>query len=302
MKPLRKAVKCLLIEDEKIVITKYLKGNKSGYYDIPGGKIEENETPEDAAIREMKEETGIEVSNLTPKGFFEVEYQDRKYIFDVFMAQKYEGKPQNFEENTSEWIAIDELLNKENILSNILILDEKINKALYDNNLNFHIKVKVDEEENILKFECILGKAEKVIKAGCILIDRQNKKVGLVFRKEQGDYSFAKGHLEENETILECAKRETEEETGRKIEIISDKELGILSYITKKGENVDTYLYLAIDQGVLDKKIPDDLKEELEWIEFDEVQEILTHEDLKYFWDNNKDYILRYLEKGANNV
>lgn len=302
MKPLRKAVKCLLIEDGKIVITKYLKGRKVGYFDIPGGKIEENERPEDATIREMKEETGINVSNLTLKGFFEVEYPDRKFIFDVFKAQKYDGKPQNFEENTSEWISINELLNKEKILSNILMLDENINKALYDENLNFHIKVRVDEEENILKFECILGRKEKVIKAGCVLIDNINKKVGLVYRKEQGDYSFAKGHLEENETIIECAKRETEEETGRKIEIISDKELGRLSYITKKGENVDTYLYLALDKGALDKNIPDDLKEELKWIEIDKVEETLTHEDLKYFWNSNKDYILEYLERGTNNV
>ena len=56
MKPLRKAVRCVLIENGKIVITKYLKGNKIGYYDIPGGKIELGETPEEAAIREMKEE------------------------------------------------------------------------------------------------------------------------------------------------------------------------------------------------------------------------------------------------------
>ena len=177
------------------------------------------------------------------------------------------------------------------------MLDEKINKALYDENLNFHIKVKVDEDENVLNFEYKSANSKKVIKAGCILIDKQNKKVGLIFRKKQGDYSFAKGHLEKGETIIECAKRETEEETGRKIEIVSNKELGILSYITKKGENVDTYLYLALDQGILDKKIPDDLKEKLEWIEFDKVEEVLTHDDLKYFWDANKNYILTYLEK-----
>lgn len=296
-KPIRKAVKCLLIENEKIVITKYLKGKKNGYYDIPGGKIEDGENPEETAIREMKEETGISVSNLIKKGIFEVEYPDRKFYFDVFLAKKYQGNPQNFEENTSEWIKIDELLNKEKILSNILILDEKINKALYDNNLNFHIKVKVDEEENVLNFEYKSANSKKVIKAGCILINKQNKKVGLVYRKEQGDYSFAKGHIEENETIIECAKRETEEETGRKIEIVSDKELGILSYITKKGENVDTYLYLAIDEGILDKDIPENLKEELEWVEFENVEKMLTHDDLKEFWNMKKQYIFDYIEK-----
>lgn len=297
MKPIRKAAKCCLIENGKIVITKYLKGNKIGYYDIPGGKIEDRETPEEAAIREMKEETGINVSNLIRKGICEVEYPNKKFIFDMFIAKRYEGNPQNFEENTSEWMDIKELLEKEKILSNILILDKNFNKGLYDEKCNFHIKIKVDENEKILNFEYRLGEAEKVLKAGCVLINKENKKVGLVFRKKQADYSFAKGHLENNETLIECAKRETEEETGRKIRLVSEKELGILSYITKKGENVDTYLYLAIDEGALEKEVPANLKEELEWIEFENVEEILTHDDLKEFWNMSKQYILDYIEK-----
>lgn len=57
-----------------------------------------------------------------------------------------------------------------------------------------------------------------VKKAGCILINMKNKKIALVLRK--GEYSFPKGHLEEMETIKECAKRETIEETGHEVEIL----------------------------------------------------------------------------------
>ena len=64
-KPIRKAVRCYLIKDNKVIVTKYKKGNrKEGYYDIPGGKIEEGEIPKQTAIREMKEETGIDIKNL----------------------------------------------------------------------------------------------------------------------------------------------------------------------------------------------------------------------------------------------
>ena len=296
MKQVRRAVKCILLEKGKVVITKYLQGKKEGYYDIPGGKVENGETPEEAAIREAKEETGMEVSCLIKKGIFEVEYPERKYYFDVFIANKYKGVPQHFEENTSEWIDINELLNKEKILSNILMLDKSFNKALYDEKYNFHIKVKVDEDENILNFEYRLGGKEKILKAGCVLLNKETRKIGLVFRKKQADYSFAKGHLEDGETLIECAKRETEEETGRKIKIVSEKELGILSYITKKGENVDTYLYFAIDDGVLNQEIPEELKETLEWIDLEEVENLLTHDDLKEFWCMHKQYILEYLE------
>lgn len=150
-KPIRKAVRCYLIKDNEVVVTKYKKGNKKeGYYDIPGGKIEEGETPKQTAIREMKEETGIEIQNLKYKGIMTIEYPDRMFIFDTFISKEYEGEPQEFEENTSEWIDIDELLKKEKILSNIILLDKFLIKGLIDDNRNFNLYIKVDEQENIL--------------------------------------------------------------------------------------------------------------------------------------------------------
>ena len=150
-KPIRKAVRCYLIKDNEVVVTKYKKGNKKeGYYDIPGGKIEEGETPKQTAIREMKEDTGIEIQNLKYKGIMTIEYPDRMFIFDTFISKEYEGEPQEFEENTSEWIDIDELLKKEKILSNIILLDKFLIKGLIDDNRNFNLHIKVDEQENIL--------------------------------------------------------------------------------------------------------------------------------------------------------
>ena len=43
---------------------------ESGHWDFPKGKIEEGETPEQAALRELKEETGIEDAEILP-GFTE---------------------------------------------------------------------------------------------------------------------------------------------------------------------------------------------------------------------------------------
>ncbi len=158
-KPIRKAVRCYLIKDNEVVVTKYKKGNKKeGYYDIPGGKIEEGEIPKQTAIREMKEETGIEIQNLKYKGIMTIEYPDRMFIFDTFITKEYEGEPQEFEENTSEWIDIDELLKKEKILSNIILLDKFLIKGLIDDNRNFNLHIKVDEQENILGIDYNLEK------------------------------------------------------------------------------------------------------------------------------------------------
>lgn len=150
-KPIRKAVRCYLIKDDKVVVTKYKKGNKKeGYYDIPGGKIEEGENPEQTAIREMKEETGLKVGNLKYKGNMIIEYPNRIFDFDVFVTNKSEGETQEFEENTAEWIDIKELLQKEKILSNIMILDRFFIKGLIDDKYNFKMHIQVDEKENIL--------------------------------------------------------------------------------------------------------------------------------------------------------
>lgn len=153
-KLVREAVRCYLIKDNKVVATKYKKGSKKeGYYDIPGGKIEEGETPEEAAIREMKEETGLKVKSLKLKGKMLIEYPNKKFDLVVFISHECQGEPQEFEENTSEWIDIDELLQKERKLSNIMLLDKQFMKGLIDDKYRFVMNIKVDNDENILKVE-----------------------------------------------------------------------------------------------------------------------------------------------------
>ncbi len=161
-KIIRKAVRCYLIKDNKVVVTKYNKGNKKeGYYDIPGGKIEVGELPEQTAIREMREETGLKIENLKYKGNMIIEYPNRIFDFVVFLCNEYEGELQEFEENTSEWIEISELLQKEKILSNIMILDRFFIKGLVDNNYNFKINIQVDEKENILNVKYEINEINK---------------------------------------------------------------------------------------------------------------------------------------------
>ena len=99
----------------------------------------------------MKEETGLDVQNLKYKGNMIIEYPSRIFDFDVFITNEFDGETQEFEDNTSEWMDIKELLQKEKILSNIMLLDRFFIKGLIDDKYNFKMNIKVDDKENILE-------------------------------------------------------------------------------------------------------------------------------------------------------
>ena len=133
-------------------------------------------------------------------------------------------------------------------------------------------------------------------KAGTILINLDTKNVGLVYRKSQGDYTFPKGHLEPNETILECAVRETEEETQRSNHLASEEEAYMLTYTNTVDGDIEAHYYIAIDDGPTTKTIAESEKEVLKWIDFNKVEETLSYNDLKEMWRSVKDTVWNYLK------
>ncbi len=150
-KKVRNAVRTYLIENNKVVVIKNKCEVNRDFYDIPGGKIENNESDVDAAKREFKEETGIQIDDLLYKGKAIVEYPDRIYNFSIFIANRYNGKPQEFEENISMWIDIQELLKKEKILPVVKILE-----YLKDEDI-INLNITCDKLNNVLKIEKIFN-------------------------------------------------------------------------------------------------------------------------------------------------
>lgn len=128
----------------------------------------------------------------------------------------------------------------------------------------------------------------EIKKSGCILIDFNNKKIGLVYRNKHNDYSFPKGHKEEGETLEECALRETEEETGRVCKIVNSKELPALEYTDSAGDKTKTYFYIAKDLEQSRKKFDSSLVHELIWLPIKDVEEKLTYDNMSEFWKKIK--------------
>lgn len=131
-------------------------------------------------------------------------------------------------------------------------------------------------------------------KAGCILINRDLKKIALVCRN--GEFSFPKGHLEEGETLKECAIRETIEETGHNCQIYGEQEIAIIRYTTPRGENVENIFYIAIDKGKCENKIEEKDKEITVWRNFEDVETTLSYDNLKEMWNEVKGKVKKFIE------
>lgn len=136
-------------------------------------------------------------------------------------------------------------------------------------------------------------------KAGTILLKLDTKQIGLVYRQTDNSYTFPKGHLEKGESLDECAIRETEEETLRANHLLINTPIYIIKYTTPKGENVENYIYISIDDGPTSKNIPLCDREIFEWIDYNDVDNKLLFDNLKDFWNTVKEPVFKLLENNG---
>lgn len=110
---MKKSFTLVMIHDnEKILLGLKKRGFGEGRWNGFGGKILRGETTVQAAMRELKEEAGIEAINLRPRGILTFTFEkekDYEVEVNIFTTSEYIGEPIETEEMKPQWFAHSEI-------------------------------------------------------------------------------------------------------------------------------------------------------------------------------------------------
>ena len=99
---------CALIDaDGRVLIAQRPEGRTmAGLWEFPGGKVEQGERPEEALIRELREELGIAVKEacLAPLTFASHTYEEFQLLMPLYVCRRWEGIVTPLEGQQLKWV------------------------------------------------------------------------------------------------------------------------------------------------------------------------------------------------------
>ena len=108
-----KATLCFLLRENTILLGYKKRGFGMGKWNGVGGKVDATESPLAAAIRETKEEIGVNVAGyIQEMGVIEFEYRTanpEKVTVFLYQANKWQGEPVETEEILPKWFEFEKI-------------------------------------------------------------------------------------------------------------------------------------------------------------------------------------------------
>ncbi len=107
---LKRVAVALIEQDGRILVARRKAGVPfAHFWELPGGRLQDRESPRDCVVREVKEETGLTVWPEERLGIFEHEYPEFTVEIHAFICRVIEGEAQPLDSQAIAWVAWDEI-------------------------------------------------------------------------------------------------------------------------------------------------------------------------------------------------
>ena len=123
-KKIVRVVAAIIIRDNKVFATQRGYGEFKDGWEFPGGKIEVNETPQEALIREIKEELNVEIEVNELLDTVEYDYPKFHLSMDCFICSIISGKMVLKEHEAARWLDKESLDSVEWLPADLGLIDK----------------------------------------------------------------------------------------------------------------------------------------------------------------------------------
>lgn len=120
----------------KIFATQRGYGDYKDGWEFPGGKIEEGETPEQALVREIREELEAEIEVHDLIDVIDYDYEKFHLHMNCYWATVKDGKLKLLEHEAAKWLEYSELRSVEWLPADLALIP-KIAEGMIDNNVEY---------------------------------------------------------------------------------------------------------------------------------------------------------------------
>jgi len=121
----------LIIQEKRLYL---LQREDEDWWEVPGGKVKEDESPTEAAVREAKEEIGVEPELKKPFYTGEFQKDGEMFLWHGYIAEiSEEPEIQDDKFKDSKWFTAEDV-DEKNTAPNIEMIEPALRKLLGSNN------------------------------------------------------------------------------------------------------------------------------------------------------------------------
>lgn len=118
----------IILDNHKVLIAQREEGSNMEFkWEFPGGKLEQDETPEECLVREIKEELDMTIEPVDIYKAVRHKHNGKDILLLAYICKRIHGEGRAIECNDFKWISLDELDRYEYTPADIDIV-EKLKK------------------------------------------------------------------------------------------------------------------------------------------------------------------------------